>query len=115
MLVEQRVGSLALSSGAMIGRGIGERTDVDAEAAATAVVSVASGLHLGAEARARTEVQDELETEEDVGRPAEIVAAAVSAWSPAPGLELTTLAGWRSPRGAAAPGALVLGALSRSF
>jgi hypothetical protein len=115
LVVEQRAGALALAAQAMVGRGVGARTDVDAEGVASALVRVAPGAHVGVEARARTEVEDELETEEDFGRPAELVGVGVATWSPVPGLELSTLAGWRSPRGSAAPGPLVLGAIAQSF
>lgn len=115
LAIGRAFGPAYLSLNGGVGQGIGgARRDVDYEAGGVFYVRVARIVRLGAEGRVRGEAQETFVTEEDAGRPIDVLGGAIA------GLDFErflfqALAGWSSPRGLTAPGPAVLGAATLAF
>lgn len=97
-LLLRSFGAARLSLEGAVGQAVGERTDVDFEAAAALVVRAAPMLRLGAEARARGEAEDRYETVEDLGRPVELATGALIGLDLG-AVQVSALGGMAWPRG----------------
>jgi hypothetical protein len=92
-----------LALAAFVGRAVGPRDDVDAEASAALTTLATPLFELGLSARARTELVDVFKTEEDEGRPFDLLGGPTAVIRPGAG-ELRAVAGYTSPRGRAPAG-----------
>lgn len=114
MVVGRAIGPAYFALTGALGRGIGARTDTDYEAGASLFVRIAENALVGGETRVRGEAVDRFETDEDIGRKNEIIAAGAVRTDAGP-VVLQTLAGWMWPRGSAQAGPMVLGTASFAF
>lgn len=105
---------VSASVAVQVGRGLLARQDVDFETAAQVGVRVGGVLRVGAEARLRTELVDVYETEEDHGRPYELIGGPTVSAELGPTV-LQVLVGYRAPRGPWAAGAVAMGQLGIAF
>lgn len=110
----RRFGPARLTLDALVVRGIGVRTDVDAVFGGAAMFDLTERWVLGVDARARTELLDDYETSEDMGRPFDVTVGLVGARRYG-AVYIQFLGGVRFPRGFAAPGALGILAGTVSF
>lgn len=107
-------GRFLVGAHGMVGRGALVRQDVDFEAGALAAVTVARGVRIGGEARVRGELEDRFATEEDEGRPFELLSGALVGATIGK-VYVQTTGGWMVPRGIALPGPAAITTATLSF
>ncbi len=113
VLLARSLGAFSVSAAANVGKGVGNRADIDFDAASLAGYAISSWARLGAELRVRGELVDDLRTPEDGGRNLDLLAGPALSLTRGP-WSLDMLAGWQRPRGAAPdrPAAVVAAACS---